>query len=234
MTPICENVRSSFSAYLDGDVNGHEMQAIAAHLESCPGCTEEFAGWRAMQQTLTTLRTAKAPQDLGLKLRLAISRERAARQSSWRDSLSLTWDNMLRPFVLQAAGGLACAVALITTIVFLLGVVPPPNSVLANDEPLGAITAPHYLYSATEPRPIVIAGQDAEVSSTIVVEAMIGSNGRVYDYTVVSAPDGPEAPAIQAQVVDQLMLAVFRPASVFGVPVKGHVLMTFSGVSIHA
>jgi hypothetical protein len=141
---------------------------------------------------------------------------------------------MLRPFILQAAGGFACAVALVTTIAFLLGVVPPPNAVLANDEPLGAMTAPHYLYSAVEPRAIVIAGQAPDISSTIVVEAMIGSNGRVYDYTVVSAPDGPDAPAIQAQVVDQLMLAVFRPASVFGVPVKGHVLMTVSGVSIRA
>jgi anti-sigma factor RsiW len=234
MTPICDTIRNSFSDYLDGAVNGHEMQAIAAHLDSCPACTDEFAGWRAMQQTLSTLRSTKAPEDLGLKLRLAISRERAARQATWRDSLSLAWDNMLRPFIVQAAGGLACAIALITTITFLLGVVPPPNAVLANDEPLGAMTTPHYLYSAVAPRPIILAGQAPDVSTTIVVEAMIGSNGRVYDYTVVSAPDGPDAPAIQAQVVDQLMLAVFRPASVFGVPVKGHVLMTFSGVSIHA
>jgi len=234
MTPICDNIRNSFSDYLDGAVSGHEMQSIAAHLESCTSCTEEFAAWRAMQQTLTTLRTNKAPRDLGLKLRLAISRERAASQSNWRDTLSLTWDNMLRPFVVQATGGLACAIALVTTITFLLGVVPPPNAVLANDEPLGAITAPHYLYSAVMPQPIVVGGQDPNVSSTIVLEAMINSSGRVYDYTVISAPDGPEAPAIQAQVVDQLLLAVFRPASVFGVPVKGHILMTFSGVSIRA
>jgi len=234
MTPICEIIRISFSDYLDGDVNGHEMQAIAAHLESCTACTAEFNDWRAMQQTLATLRTNKAPMDLGLKLRLAISREQVARQTTWQDKLSLIWDNRLRPFALQAAGGLACAIALITTITFLLGVVPPPNAVLANDEPLGAITAPHYLYSAVSPQPIVIAGQDPDVSSTIVVEAMINSGGRVYDYTVISAPDGPNAPAIQAQVVDQMLLAVFQPASVFGVSVKGHVLMTFSGVSIRA
>jgi hypothetical protein len=238
MTPhVCENVRNSFSDYLDGDVNGHEMQAIAAHLASCTSCTEEFEGWRAMQQSLSTLRTAKAPRDLSLKLRLAISRERAARQSKWRDSLSLFWDNRLRPFALQAAGGFACAVGLITAIVFLLGVVPPPSAVLANDEPLGAITAPHYLYSAVEPRPILVPSRDPnafDASSTIVVEAMIDSSGRVYDYSVVSAPDGPDAPAIQAQVVDQLLLSVFRPGSAFGIPVKGRVLMTFSAVSIHA
>lgn len=239
MNDLCPNVRASFSDYLDGAVSGVEMQSIAAHLEDCEACTEEFAGWRAMQHTLAMLRTNKAPEDLGLKLRLAISREQAARQATWRDSISLAWDNMLRPFILQAAGGLACAITLVSTIALLLGVVTPPNAVLANDEPLGAMTAPHYLYSAVTPRPIVIANHDsavadAEIGSTIVVEAMISSTGRVYDYTVVSAPDGPDAPAIQAQIVDQLMLAVFRPASVFGMPVKGHVLMTFSGVCVHA
>jgi len=237
MTPLCDNIRSSFSDYLDGAVNGHEMQAIAAHLDSCPACTEEFEGWRAMQQTLSTLRTAKAPQDLSLKLRLAISRERAARQSRWLDSIALFWENKLQPFVLQAAGGLACAVALVATITFLLGVVPPPNAVLANDQPLGALTAPHYLYTAVAPRPIVIASHDPnapDASSTIVVEAMIDAAGRVYDYNVISALDGPEAPSIQAQVVDQLLLSVFKPGSAFGIPVKGRLLMTFSAVSIHA
>ena len=237
MNPICDNIRSSFSDYLDGAVNGHEMQAIAAHLASCTTCTEEFEGWKAMQQTLSALRTAKAPGDLGLKLRLAISREKAARQANWRDSLSLFWDNKLQPFVLQAAGGVECAVGLVATITFLLGVVPPPNAVLANDEPLGALTAPHYLYTAVAPRPIVIASHDpraSDSSSTIVVEAMIDDAGRVYDYTVISAPDGPDAPSIQAQVVDQLLLSVFKPGSAFGIPVKGRLLMTFSAVSIHA
>ena len=208
------------------------MQSIAAHLDTCESCTTEFTAWRTMQRTLATLRANKAPDDLGLRLRLAISREQAARRKTWRDTLSLVWENTLQPFSVQVGAGLACAVVLLGTIVVLLGVVTPPNAVLANDEPLSFITAPHYLYSAVRPGPIVLDGSGG--NSTIVVEAMVNSAGRVYDYSIVSAPDGPNAPAIQAQVLDQLLLAVFKPASVFGTPVKGRVVMTFAGVSVHA
>ena len=234
VSDTCESIRTAFSSYLDGAVNGREMQRIAAHLETCTGCDEEFGAWQAMQQTLSSLRTSKAPDDLGLRLRLAISREQAARRSKWRDSVALAWENTLRPLALQASAGLACALTLVGTIVLLLGVVTPPNAVLADDEPLGAITAPRYLYSAVSPQPIVIPARDSngEYGATIIVEAMVNSAGRVYDYTVVSAPDGPDASAIQSQIADQLLLSVFRPASVFGVPVKGRVVMTFAGVSV--
>lgn len=225
----CPAVRRSFSAYLDGAVNGREMQAVSAHLVGCPACDAEFAGWRGMQQTLASLK-AKAPEDLGLRLRLAISREHAATRSSWRDTVSLTWDNMLRPIALQAAAGVACAVALIGTIVILLGVVTPPGAVLANDEPLAVITAPHYLYSVVHPRPILLDARPA----TMVVEAAINDQGRVYDYTVISTPDGPDAAAMRAQIADQLLLSVFKPASVFGVPVKGRLILTFAAVPIHS
>ncbi len=95
---------------------------------------------------------------------------------------------------------------------------------MANDEPLGAMTSPHYLYSAVEPRPIV-SGHDA----AIIVEAFVNDQGRVYDYNIVS---GPEDASVRSQVVDQLMLSVFQPASVFGAPVRSRVVMTFSGISV--
>ncbi len=228
----CLNIRESFSAYLDGAVSGHEMQTIAAHLDGCSACGEEFEGWKAMQQTLASLKNPKAPEDLGLRLRLAISREQAARQSNWRDGVSLFWENTLRPLSVQLSAGVACAVTLMAVIALLLGVVPPPNAVLANDEPLGAITAPHYLYSAVSPRPIVLSGKDGSSGNTIVVEALVNSQGRVYDYNMLTPPDGPEAGTIQSQIVDQLLLSVFKPASVFGVPVKGRVVLTFAGISV--
>ncbi len=96
---------------------------------------------------------------------------------------------------------------------------------MANDEPLGAMTAPHYLYSTVSPSAIV-----TDHDSVIVVEAYVNDQGRVYDYNIVS---GPEDPAVQNQIVDQLLLSVFEPASVFGAPVRGRVVLTFSGISVH-
>jgi len=232
---VCTSIQASFSAYLDGAVSGHEMQEIAHHIEGfedgelraapCQACAREFAAWRLTQNALAMLRPAKAPANLGLKLRLAISREHARRDSRLRDRISLAWDNAVRPFLVHVSGGLAGTVVLVGSIMLLLGFVAAPQPVLANDEPLGAITAPHYRYSIVSPEAIVV-GQD----TAIVVEASIDSTGRVFDYTIVS---GPEDEAVRTQVTGQLLSSVFQPASVFGLPVRGHVVVTFAGISVH-
>lgn len=226
MTPkICQKCQSSFSAYLDGAVSGQQMQQIARHLEDCAGCASEFAALRAMQQSLAAIGPAKAPADLGLKLRLAISHEQARRKSSWLDSLSLKWENAVRPMLVQVSAGFAGAVIFIGGIGLLLGMVAAPEPVMANDEPLGAITAPHYLYSTVNPSAIV-----SDHDSVIIVEAYVNAQGRVYDYNIVS---GAEDPAVRSQVLNQLLTSVFQPASVFGAPARGRVVLTFSGISVN-
>jgi hypothetical protein len=162
---------------------------------------------------------------MGMRLRIAISHEIAASKRSWRDTLALKWENTIRPWAVQVSAGAACSVALIGTIIVLLGVVAAPQAVMANDEPLGAMTAPHYLYSAAAPRPIMTNHDDAP----IVVQAFVNDRGQVYDYHIVS---GPEDESVRVQVVDQLLLSVFEPARVFGAPVRSQVIMTFSGISV--
>jgi anti-sigma factor RsiW len=220
----CRKCQSFFSAYLDGDVSGQKMQEIARHLDACPGCGHEFAALRSMQRSLAIVGPAKAPADLGLRLRLAISHEQARGMSSWLDSMSVRWENSIRPLLVQASAGFAGAVVLVGGIALLLGLFAAPEPVMANDEPLGAMTAPHYLYSAVTPRPIV-TGQD----SPVIVEAEINAEGRVYDYNIVSGPENAE---VHSQVVDQLLMSVFEPASIFGAPVRGRVVLTFSGISV--
>jgi hypothetical protein len=221
---LCKKYQSSFSAYLDGAVSGKQMQRIARHLEDCPGCAQEFSALRAMQQSLAVLGPAKAPADLGLRLRLAISHEQARRRTNWLETLGVKWDNAIRPMLVQVSAGLAGTVILIGGIGLLLGMVAAPEPVMANDEPLGAMTAPHYLYSPVSPHAIV-----TDHDSVIVVEAYVNSQGRVYDYNIVSGPDDP---AVNGQIVDQLMMSVYEPASVFGTPVRGRVVLTFSGISV--
>lgn len=226
----CGKIRSVFPAYLDGDLTGHEMQEIARHLNGddtlsgCGACANDFAGWRQMQESLALLGPAQPPADLNLRLRLAISREQARRRLRWADRLSLAWDNAIRPLVVQLSAGVAGTVVLAGGMALLLGMVAPPQAVLADDEPLGAVTSPHYLYSTVAPEAIVTARDTA-----IVVEASVDNQGRVYDYTIVS---GPQDDAVRTQVVNQLLLSVFKPASVFGLPVRGRVVMTYAGISV--
>jgi hypothetical protein len=63
----------------------------------------------------------------------------------------------------------------------------------------------------------------------IIVEALVNEQGRVYDYTIL---DGPHDPKVQVRVEDNLLASVFRPATVFGSPVRGHVVLTYTGVSV--
>jgi hypothetical protein len=230
----CAEIQANFSSYLDGAVSGQQMQEISRHIEGCEdgcgirmdGCEEcarELSAWRTTQSALAALGPAKAPADLGLQLRIAISHERARRDSRLSDKLSLMWDNVLRPRVLQVSVGLAGSVVL-GSVVLLLGMVAVPQPVMANDEPLGAITQPHLLYSTSPP------GESVEARDTpVVVEAKVDAAGRVYDFTILS---GQKDDAVRTRVEDQLLGSVFQPASAFGVPVRGRVLMTFSGISV--
>lgn len=220
----CESVRSSFSDYLDGAVSGREMYDINAHLESCDGCNREFASWREMQRALGSLRVPKAPAEMGLKLRVAISQLKARQNSRWTDRFAVRWDNVFRPLLIQASAGFAGTIVLVGSIMLLVGMVAAPEAVMAHDIPLGAVTAPHYLYSAASQRPIV-----TDHDTTIVVEAAINAAGQVYDYKIVSAPESPE---VQKQVAEHLMLSVYEPARVFGSPVRGRVIVTFAGISV--
>jgi len=219
----CGRVRSLFSSYLDGAVDGRQMQAIAGHLEGCEECREEFASLRSMQGSLASLGPARAPVNLGTRLRVAISHEIAASKRSWRDVLALKWENTIRPWAVQVSAGAACSVLLVGTIMVLLGLFAAPQAVMANDEPLGAMTSAHYLYSAV-PRPVITNHEAA-----IIVEAFVNDRGQVYDYNIVS---GPMEASVRSQVIDQLMLSVFEPARVFGAPVRSRVIMTFSGISV--
>ncbi len=223
VNPECSRARSRFSGYLDGAITGREMQGIAAHLERCRDCKDEFESWRGMQQLLSQAGAAKAPADLGLQIRVAISRE-STRRVSRRHTFATGWDNLVRPMMLQAASGLLGTLLLVGGIAMLIGVVAAPNAVLANDEPLGAVTKPHFLYSSIEQQPVLTPDD-----GTIVVEAQINSEGRVYNWKIVDGnPDG----RTRDQLQEQLMLQVYEPARIFGEPTRGKVLVTFSGVVV--
>ena len=231
----CKEIQECFSGYLDGAISGHEMLEISRHIEGfedsangkwtagCQACARELAAWRLTQDAVSALPSAKAPADLALKLRVAISHERARRDSRMLDRLSLAWDNAVRPLLVQVSAGLAGTVVL-ASIALLLGVVAAPQPVLANDEPLGAITSPHLLYSAFSPADLVTARD-----TPIVVEALVDAAGRVYDFTIVS---GPQDESVRTRIADQLLGSVYQPASAFGVPVRGRVVVTYAGISV--
>ncbi len=226
----CTQVSAKFADYLDGRLTGHEMQAMTSHLESCEGCRSEFEAERRMLSALASLGPvagkAKEPADLVLRIRVAISQERAKRQRGALANINMTWRNSLGPFLLQLSAGFASAVLLLGTVAVLVGMFAQPEHASAQDEPLGMAAAPRFLYTWD---PSATTDEIGTTNGPVVVEAYVDNSGRVYDYRIVSGPTDVET---RSEVENMLLFSVFEPAKLFGQPVRGLKVLSFSGVSV--
>jgi hypothetical protein len=219
----CDDLRPEFSAYLDGTMSGVAMAALATHLEGCKGCGEEFAVWRGIQRSLGELGPSRPPARLQSRLREAIAfeRERGTHLSLARRAL-LLWQTSVAPFALSISGGLAAALIVAGGMTWLFAA--PLAAVQASDSAMANLIAPRYLYSQVPPLPI-----DDRRDVPVVVDALVDSHGRVYDYSIL---EGSQDSAVKVRVEGNLLSSVFQPATVFGVPVRGHVVLTYTGVSV--
>lgn len=218
----CRELRSQFSPYLDGGLSGQVRTSVAAHLDSCSDCAEEFAGWRFVQQSLSDLGPARAPQDLQAQLRDALHAEHTQNHHlSFAARVSLLWQEVLAPAALRVAGGLAIAVVLLGGLMWTYA---PAITVQANDIHMGDLTSPRYLYSQVPLEPV-----QTRPDMPVLVDAKIDTQGRAYDYAIVA---GPADPAVKRSVEQNLITSVFKPATAFGVPVLGHMLITYTGISV--
>jgi anti-sigma factor RsiW len=222
----CIAMQAKFSEYLDGRLTGREMQRIAAHLERCRNCASEWTSLRELQSSLAALGAVPEPEDLLLRIRVAVSQERAKSKQRPFQTWNLVWRNTVGPFLLQAGAGFASAVLLLGTVILLVGIVTKPEAAQASgDEPLGMASGPHLRYFLSG----ASDSQIAALPGPVVVEAYVNGEGAVYDFRIVS---GPTDAATRAQVEDLLVSGVFEPARFFGRPVRGLAVLSFSGVSV--
>jgi hypothetical protein len=111
----------------------------------------------------------------------------------------------------------------------------------ARDASDDAATSPRFLYSllaSSTPETDPAAKPDdshphrtaaVQATNSVIVEAYVNSAGRVYDYRIISGPDDT---ASRAEIENLLLFSVFEPARVFGEPVRGVAVLSFSGVSV--
>jgi hypothetical protein len=207
-------------------MNGREMQLIVAHLDACRGCSQEWASLRQAQASLAALGPVVEPDDLLLRIRVAVSQERARSRRGAFEGWDLAWKNTVGPFLLQAGAGFASAVLLLGSIILLITMFAQPEMAQASkDEPLGNPTAPRLVSLSSD------TGDDqiGALSSPVVVEAYVNGAGWLYDYRIVS---GPNDAATRAQIENLLVNSRFEPARFFGQPVRGLAVLSFSGVSV--
>jgi hypothetical protein len=218
----CPEAKRLFSPYLDGAVTGTEMLALQDHLSECVPCSAHYQSLRQTQQLVVSVERPKAPADLGLKLRLAISREAAQARRPY-EGLRVRLENTVRAFMVPATAGLLSAL-LIFGIAMAYFVVP--SSLRAdNDVPLTMVnTAPELQQSAF--------GMTLDTINTdsLVVEAYVDASGRVQDYQILSDPNVSKD--VLPQVKRMLIFTTFRPALSMGRPTPSRAVLSFSRISV--
>jgi len=216
----CPQTKALLSSYLDGAVTGKQMYSLGQHLNGCAGCRGEYAGLRETQALLSRVGRAQAPEDLSLKLRLAISREAARSRRPMFAGFSMRVANAFRAFMVPATAGVFA-----TLLIFglLMGFITPVQA-NTNDVPLLISTNPELQQTG-------LWGALSGVSEdSLVIEAYVDANGRVQDYRILSGPDRLED--LPHPVKNMLIFTTFRPATLMGSPRPGTAVLSFSKVSV--
>lgn len=220
---MCAHAKSLFSPYLDGAVSGKQMRALSAHMDGCTHCRKEYAQLRHTQQLLTSIGRRKAPTDLALNLRVAISREVAQARRPLFEGMTIRLQNAMQAFMVPATVGMVAAVVVF---VFVMGFLTLPELEARdnNDVPLMLYTAPELQQSSF----------GAELSplseDSLVIEADVDSNGRVQDYRILSDPGVSKD--LLPKVKNMLIFTTFRPAMSMGRPTAGRAVLSFSKISV--
>lgn len=217
----CAQAESLFSPYLDGAVTGTQMHALNQHLQTCAPCKQEYFALQQTQQLLAQAGRRKAPGDLALKLRVAISREVAQTQRPRFDGVVMRLENALNAFMVPATAGLVTAVVVFGV---LMGFLALPLQGDNDDVPLMLHTSPQLQQSAFG------AALDSINEDSLVIEAYVDSNGRVQDYRILS--DSTESKELLPQVKNMLIFTTFRPATSMGRPTAGRAVLSFSKISV--
>jgi|SRR5580692_148879 len=219
----CPQAKRLFSPYLDGVVTGTEMLALQDHLSDCQACNDEYLALRRTQQLLVSVGRPRVPDDLGLKLRLAISRETAQAKRGRFEGLMVRMENAFHAFMVPATAGFLSA--LIIFGIAMVYFVAPSTLRADNDVPLVLVnTAPVLQQSAFG---MTLDTIDAD---SLVIEAYVDANGRVQDYRILSDPN--DSKDVLPQVKRMLIFTTFRPALSMGRPTPSRAVLSFSKISV--
>ena len=217
----CTGAQRLLSSYLDAEVSRSELTAVQQHIDSCTLCSAHYVALQHTQSMVADLRRKRAPRDLALRIRVAVSQQQASTQRSRWEMWCVRWENLFNAVMVPATGGLVT-----TVIIFglLISFLMPGQIGGANDVPTTLFTPPQ-LQSA--PFQLAIGSGHAE---PLIVEAYVGADGRVQDYRVLSGGEsGSEA---LSELKNMLIFATFRPATSFGRPTAGRAILAFSKIQV--
>lgn len=179
--------------------------------------SQERVSQELVSMTLRNLPPRMPPAGLTTSLRVIASRERqrlvenrspAQVCAAWLERTRFMLQDMLRPLMLPATGGVFSAVVL-----FSMWVVPtyPLRATMAIDTPTSLTTSVD-----------VVDGSVAiGLTDSVTVDVDVDDQGHFVDYQVVSGASAVADPAIRRRVENLLWFTKFAPATSFGMPMAG-------------
>jgi hypothetical protein len=234
----CGRVVRLLSGYLDGalpeNLGAEGRASVGSHLESCPSCRRELERYRRIQGTMSLASRPAPPRDLGVRIRAAISHERAfggfnGRLRQVKDLLAIRIENIFEPVALPATGGIIVALLVFAMVYQVLG----------TGMPVAAATSDSPTNLLQPARLETLAGfqmsQLEEITRTggqhpLLVEAIVNANGQAVSYRVIS---GQVDVHLQRELDQVLFLSRFRPEMSFGRPTSGgRVILSFSQIRV--
>jgi hypothetical protein len=210
----CVEIRNHYSDYLDGLCDSQVLKSIRFHLRYCGSCRQELEGWETMQGDLRGLSRCQVPPELALRLRVGVSQGLHERLL---ERLRVWMDNVLQPMLLPASGGVLAAIVFFCLIMGSL-VVPVTST---PDVPLALVTPPRV----RELAPFDFNNGDAPV----VVVTRIDAGGRAMGYRVLSGESSPE---LIRQLDRVIYFSNFQPATWFGRPTDGQVVLSLRRITV--
>jgi Putative zinc-finger len=233
----CAQVRRLLPGYLDGalpeSVGARGHARVGRHLEDCAECRNELHRYLQVSMMMAAAVPLVPPDDLGVRVRVAVSRARAeagfaARMARWKTRAKLLLEDILEPLALPAAGGVLAALVVFVMVYQFLGA-GVPLSAATTDLPTNLLQPARL----EELAGFQMSGLD-EMShagqNTLLVEATVDADGEATSYRVIS---GPVDPSVRRQLDQVMLFSRFRPQMSFGRPTSGgRVILSFSKIRV--
>ncbi len=225
----CASVRNALWDYMGGAMGEAQRTGVALHLESCRECDLHRAEARSLRTGLKALPPKTVPSMLSTRLQVIASRERSrlmlrrdltARLGELRANLKLVFDNLLKPVAVPAVGGLLSSFFCIGMIVDTLQFHPEWQP----DIPVSLFTQ----VTIEGMSPFSVNGPD------VTMQLTVAPNGTVSDFEVSGDGTSPSVttPGEIREIGNMVLFSTFTPATSFGQPVSGKIVVGSRHINI--
>jgi len=221
----CKSVRGALWDYAAGTLDGTDRLLVDSHMHECRDCELRRAEVRSMRLGLKGLPEVGVSPMLRTRLKIVASRERSrtilrrdltARFNEMKSWAKLMYDNLLKPIMVPAAGGMLASFLCFGVIVDSLHVHAPWE----NDIPVGLFTQ----VTIDDFSPFSVNGND------VIVQLTVDRNGVVSDFEVPQS--GSLSPDELSEIGNLVLYSTFTPATAFGQKVTGKILVSINHINI--